>query len=104
VTSQATHKCNTVEWTVYTTIAESGSPLFLARKINLHPPVLNVNNSSCGECLVVAYLIMMSKPSDYTASNYQMILNSEPKGTLTEVPLSKHKAAGSLKGYNRHFT
>ena len=45
----------------------------------------------------------MSKPSDYTASNYQMILNSEPKGTLTEVPLSKLKAAGSIKGYNGHF-
>ena len=68
VTSQATHKYNTVEWTVYTTIAESGSPLFLGRKINLHPPALNVNHSTCRECLVVAYLIMMTKPSDYTAT------------------------------------
>jgi len=47
---------------------------------------------------------MMSKPSDYTALNYYIILNSEPKGTLTEVPLSKPKPAGSLKGYNSHFT
>jgi len=47
VTSQATHKCNTVEWTVYTIVAESGSLLFLARKINLNPPVPNVNPSSC---------------------------------------------------------
>jgi hypothetical protein len=104
VTSQATHNCNTAEWTVYKIVAESGSPLFLARKINLNPPVLNVNQSSCRECLFVAYLSMMSKPSDYTASNYLMIPNSEPKGTLTEVSLSKLKAAGSLKGYNSHFT
>lgn len=104
VTSQAIDKCNTVKWTVYTTNAESGSSLFLARNINLNPHALNVNHSSCRECLFVAYLIMMSKPSDYTASNYQMILNSEPKGTLIEVPFSKLKAAGSLKGYNGHFT
>lgn len=103
MTSQATDICNTVEWTVYTTIAKSGSSLFLARKINLNPPALNVNHSSCRQCLFVAYLITMSKPSDYTESNYQMILNSEPKGTLTEVPLCKLKAAGSLKGCNGHF-
>jgi len=82
----------------------NGDDTIPRRKINLHPPVLNVNNSSCRECLVVAYLIKMSKPSDYTASNYQMILNSDPKATLTEVSLSKLKAVGSLKGYNSHFT
>lgn len=103
VTSQATNICNTVEWTLYTTIAESGSSLFLARKTNLNPPAMNVNHSSCRQCLFVAYLIT-SKPSDHTESNYQMTLTSEPKGTFTEVPLSKLKAAGSLKGYNGHFT
>jgi hypothetical protein len=47
---------------------------------------------------ILAYLMMVLTTSGYSASNHHMILNTEPKGTLTIVLLSQF-TAGSLKGY-----